>query len=98
MHEVSVLLSARVRPAASVWVLQASEAEKSFCVLGRAGVGVILFIFKLSSTNLPGTDAPLGCGNPFEAHKENAGSGSFYTVPVLLAFVSPTRTDKDKEV
>lgn len=30
MHELSGLLSARVRPALSVWVLQASEAEKTF--------------------------------------------------------------------
>lgn len=67
-------------------------------MLAKAGVGVNLFIFKLCSTNLPGTDALLGWGNPFDAHKENMGSGSFCTVLVLLVFLSPTRTDKDKEV
>lgn len=91
MHELSGLLSARVRPALSVWVLQASEAEKNFSVLGRADVGIILFIFKIPSINLPGTDALLGWGKPFEAHQENMDSGSFYTVPVLLAFLSLTR-------
>lgn len=60
--------------------------KKLFCVLGIAGVGVILFIFKLSSINLPGTDALLGWGNPFEAHQENTSSGSSYTVPVLWLF------------
>lgn len=64
---------------------QVRQKKKLFCVLGRAGggVGVILFIFKLSSTNLPRTDALLGWGKPFEAHQENTNSVSSYKVPVL---------------
>jgi len=97
VHEASGLLFAGVRPAASVCGLQASEAGNSFCVLGRAGVGIPL-IFKLSSTNLPGTDTLPGWGNPPEAHKQNMGPGSSYTAPVLLALLSPVRAAKDKEV
>lgn len=103
MHEpeklhMKCLLSPRVRPASSAWILQASKAVKSFNVLCTAGVGVTLFIFKLSSTDLPGTDALLGWGNPPEAHEENVGSGSFCTVLVLVVFPSLTPSDKDKEM
>lgn len=44
MREVSGLFSARFRLVSSVWVLQAREAEKSFCVLGRTGIGFILYL------------------------------------------------------
>lgn len=95
---MSYLFSSRVRPASSVWILQTSKAVKSFSVLGTAGIGVILFIFKLFSTDLPGAGALLERGNPLEAHEENMGSESFCIVLVLVFFPSSTPTDKDKEM
>lgn len=61
MHKASDLLSSRVRTASPIWVQV--KQKKACYVLGRAGVGVILFIFKLSSAHLPGTGALLELGN-----------------------------------